>query len=172
VGVNDFFYVPVQYLSCAGIISGYNDNTFRPFANATRGQLTKIIVLGQGWAIDTTGAPHFSDVPTTNPFYGVIETAYNRGIISGYNDGTFKWGNNVTRGQLTKIIVGASGWAIDTTGAPHFTDVGTSNPFYAAIETAYNRGIISGYGDNTFKWGNNATRGQIAKIVFGALSAP
>ena len=92
-----------------------------------------------------------------------IETAYNHGIISGYADGMFRWGNNVTRGQLSKIIVLAEGWTIDTTGGPHFTDVPTTSLFYGYIETAFNHQIISGYADGTFHPVNSATRGQISK---------
>jgi hypothetical protein len=168
----DYFYQSVSYLYCHGAISGYADGTFRPYNNTTRGQLSKIVVLAEGWSINTTGGPHFSDVPESNPFYQYIETAYNHSVISGYSDGTFRWGNNVTRGQLSKIVVSAEGWAIDTTGGPHFTDVPPSDPFYAHIETAYNRGIISGYSDGTFRPGNNATRGQISKIVYLALTSP
>ena len=170
VHATDYFYGPVQYLYCAGAISGYSDNTFRPYNDTTRGQLTKIVVLAKGWAINTQGGPHFTDVPTSNPFYVFVETAFSRGIISGYSDGTFRWGINVTRGQLTKIMVLAQGWELNTSGGPHFLDVLTTNPFYAFIETAYNRGIISGYSDNTFRPGNNATRGQISKIVYQAIS--
>jgi 5'-nucleotidase/2',3'-cyclic-nucleotide 2'-phosphodiesterase/3'-nucleotidase/5'-nucleotidase len=43
-------------------------------------------------------------VPTSNGFYTFIETAYNRGVISGYADGTFRPNANVTRGQLAKMI--------------------------------------------------------------------
>ena len=93
-------------------------------------------------------------------------------MISGYADGTFRWGNNVTRAQLSKIIVIAENWPINTTGGPHFSDVPTSYAFYSYIETAYNRAIISGYADGTFKPGNNATRGQISKIVYNAVTAP
>jgi hypothetical protein len=73
---------------------------------------------------------------------------------------------------LSKIVVEAMNWDIDTSGGPHFTDVPTTDTFYDYIETAYNRGIISGYADNTFRPSNNATRGQIAKIVYGAITAP
>ena len=166
----DYFYTPVTYLACHGIISGYADGTFRPYNNTTRGQLSKIIVGAEGWAIDTSGGPHFSDVPTTNAFYAFIETAYHHGVISGYADGTFRWGANVTRGQLSKIIVVASGWAIDTSGGPHFSDVPATNPFYGFVETAYHHNIISGYADGTFRLGANATRGQISKIVYGAIT--
>jgi hypothetical protein len=168
----DYFYTPVQYLACRNAISGYSDGTFRPYTNTTRGQLSKIIVAAKGWSLHTAGGPHFSDVPTTNAFYSFIETAYYHGIISGYSDYSFRWGANVTRGQLSKIIVGAQGWPTNTTGGPHFSDVPESNPFYAAIETAYNHGAISGYSDGTFRWGADATRGQISKIVYLALTTP
>jgi hypothetical protein len=168
----DYFYEAVIYLACHGAISGYSDGTFRPYNNTTRAQLCKIIVLAEGWPIDTSGGPHFSDVPPANPFYDYIETAYNHEIISGYSDGTFRWGNNVTRAQLSKIVVLAQQWPIDTYGGPHFSDVPPTDPFYGYIETAYNHNIISGYADGTFKPGNSATRGQIAKIVYLAVSNP
>jgi beta propeller repeat protein len=166
----DYFYTPVQWLACRGVLSGYADHTFRPGNYPTRGQLSKLVVLGEGWPTDTTGGPHFSDVPTDYVYYSVIETAVNHGIISVYADHTVRPGADVTRGQLCKIIVGAQGWAIDTTGGPHFTDVPPGSPFYTFVETAVNHGIISGYADHTFRPGNSATRGQIAKIVYGALN--
>jgi hypothetical protein len=50
------------------------------------------------------------------------------------------------------------------------------DPFYTLIETAYNHGIISGYecGQNCleFRPGENATRGQVAKIVHLAVTGP
>ncbi|MFL5731643.1 MAG: S-layer homology domain-containing protein, partial [Chloroflexia bacterium] len=57
-------------------------------------------------------------------------------------------------------------------------DVPTTDTFYTYIETAYSHNIISGYSCGTgtgcleFRPGNNATRGQISKIVFIATSAP
>jgi N-acetylmuramoyl-L-alanine amidase len=162
----------VQYLVCNGVISGYSDNTFRPYNNTTRGQLTKIVVLAEGWTVDCPTTPTFSDVPTTHTFFCYVETAVNHGIISGYADGTFKPENNVTRGQLSKIVVSAEGWADDCPTPGHFSDVPPSDPFFCFIETAYNHTIISGYADGTFRPGNPATRGQIAKIVFEAVTGP
>jgi len=163
-------YQYIDYLANAGIISGYSDNSFRPGNNATRGQFSKMIVLGMGWPIDTTGGPHFSDVSPGSAFYAYVETAYNRGVISGYADSTFRPNNSITRGQISKIIVRAEGWQIDTSGGPHFRDVPPSNPFYAEIETAYHHDIISGYADGTFKWGNNATRAQLSKMLYLSLT--
>jgi hypothetical protein len=184
---DDYFYQAVSYLYCAGVISGYADGTFRPYGNATRGQLAKIVVLAEGWTLcqesgvrsqqsgagsrlltpDSCGQ-HFSDVSVDNPFYVYIETAYSHGVISGYADGTFRWANNITRGQLSKVIVLVEGWAINTQGGPHFSDVSVDNPFYTFVETAFNHEIISGYSDGSFRPGNSATRGQICKIIYSA----
>jgi hypothetical protein len=172
VGESDYFYIPVRYLFCAGVISGYADGTFRPYNNTTRGQLCKIIVLAEGWPADCPPIGHFSDVPPSNAFFCFIETAYARNIISGYADGTFRPYNNVTRGQLSKIIVLAETWPLECPVEPHFTDVPTTSSFYCYIETAYARNIISGYSDGTFRPGNNATRSQICKIVYQAVTQP
>ncbi|MFL5733961.1 MAG: S-layer homology domain-containing protein [Chloroflexia bacterium] len=176
----DYFYEPVRYLYCRGVISGYADGTFRPYNNTTRGQLTKITVLAEGWTTYTPLAPTFRDVPVDHTFYVYIETAYHQGIIAGYGCGAgcleFRPGNNVTRGQLSKIIVLAEQWAIVQPQQPTFQDVPTTDTFYGYIETAYAHNIISGYscgaGCLEFRPGNNATRGQISKIVYLAVTGP
>ena len=166
------FYIEIRYLYCAGIISGYADGTFRPYANTTRGQLCKIVVLAEGWPLLNPPTPTFNDVPTNHTFYQYIETAADRGVISGYADGTFRPGNDVTRGQLSKIVVVAEQWALVNPPIPTFADVPVNHAFYTYIETAYDHGIISGYADGTFRPGNNATRGQICKIVYNAITQP
>jgi hypothetical protein len=165
----DFFYVPVRYLYCAGVISGYADNTFRPYANTTRGQMTKIVVLAFGYPIYTPITPTFIDVPPTHTFYQHIETAAFNNIVSGYSDGTFRPYANVTRGQLSKIDVVAAGWPLINPTVPTFSDVPMENPFYTYIETAFCHGVISGYSDGTFRPFNDATRGQISKIVYESV---
>ncbi len=168
---DDPAYVAVSYLASAGVLSGYADGTFHPYTTTTRGQLAKIVVGAMGWALDTTGGPHFADVVPSNAFYPYVETAYNHGVVSGYADGTFRWGANVTRAQLAKIVVLAAGWALDTSSQGHFRDVTASNPFYAVVETAYANGVINGYADGTFRPVGAATRGQLAQVVYAA-SAP
>jgi hypothetical protein len=103
-------------------------------------------------------------------FYSPIETAYSHGIIGGYGDGTFRPYNDVTRGQLSKMLVLAQGWTLLDPETGHFSDVPRGSAFYTYIETALSRNIISGYGDGTFRPGNNATRGQLAKMLYSALT--
>jgi hypothetical protein len=120
----------------------------------------------------------FTDVDQNNPFYANIRCLACRQIVSGYADGTFRWGADVTRGQLAKIIAGAANLQ---TGIPStqqtFEDVPNANTFWLFIERLSEAGAISGYacggpgepcglGNRPyFRWGANATRGQISKIT-------
>ena len=116
-------------------------------------------------------------MPVGDPFYAVIETAYQWGVISGYRCGTgcleFRPGNNVTRAQLCKVIVLAQNWDISPPGPPVFRDVPPEDPFYGYIDTAYRHNMISGYtcgaGCLEFRPGNNVTRGQTAKFIANAF---
>jgi hypothetical protein len=176
VHATDYFYEAVRALYCRGVISGYGDNTFRPYNNTTRGQLSKIIALAEGWPLVCPDVGHFSDVAPGDPFFCFVETAFAHSVISGYGDGTFRPGANVTRAQLCKIVVLAEGWTLADPPVGHFRDVAANDPFYRYVETAYREAIISGYvcgaGCLEFRPGNSATRGQICKIVFGAISGP
>jgi trimeric autotransporter adhesin len=171
----DYFYEAAMYLACYGVISGYPDGTFHAYDNTTRGQVTKIVVLGFGMAVDTSDGPHFTDVPVDHTFYPYVETAYHYGIVSGYGDGTFRPGDNVTRGQIAKIVVISAmkvkAWTLFNPPIATFIDVPYGSTFYQYIETARREGLIAGYPDGTFRPGNFATRGQIAKITYRAVTA-
>ena len=78
----------------------------------------------------------------------------------------------MTRGQLSKITVGAAGWPLVNPPRPTFNDVAPGTAFYTFVETAVCHGVISGYADGTFRPAANATRGQIAKIEYLALTSP
>ncbi len=156
-------------------------NTAQPSATTPAGSATPtntVIATSTAEATSTATVPagsptptvctiSFSDVPTTHPFYPYIRCLACRGILGGYSDGTFRPDNSVTRGQLSKIVANAAGFSEPVSGQT-FSDVPPSHPFYVYIERMAGRGIIGGYSDGTFRPDNNATRGQISKIVANA----
>jgi hypothetical protein len=167
---DEYFYAPVNYLVSRGIVSGYADGTFRPYNNTTRAQVTKMVVLGEGWTLVNPTRATFSDVERDNAFYTYIETAVQHGILGGYADGTFKPFNDVTRGQITKIVVLARNWSLASPTRNTFSDVPAGSTFFQHVETAVQQGILGGYADGTFRPTNNATRGQVAKIIYNAVT--
>lgn len=165
-----YFYDPVLWLACRGNVSGYADGSYNPYGPTTRAQLTKIVVGVYGWPLLNPTTAHFSDVPRNSTFYPYIETAYARGIISGYSDGTFQPSAAVSRGAISKIVILAAGWTVQNPASDHFGDVPSGTTFYSAIETAAAHGILSGYSDGTFQPYSPATRGQVAKIIYRAFN--
>jgi carboxypeptidase T len=167
---SQFFYRAVDWLTCHHIVSGYDDGTFRPFNPATRAQILKMVVLGEEWELYDPGEPTFSDVLPEDWYYLYVETAFYHGIVGGYQDGTFHPNSNVTRGQLSKVIVSARLWPLLDPTEPHFLDVPRGSTFYTYIETAQAHAVVSGYGDGTFRPDVEATRGQLAKMLYVALT--
>ncbi|MEO8287230.1 MAG: S-layer homology domain-containing protein [Chloroflexota bacterium] len=122
----------------------------------------------------------FTDVPEGSTFYVYIRCLACRDIVHGYSDGTFRPGNNVTRGQLSKMIAGAAGFH-ETASGQTFTDVPPGSTFYQYVQRLATRNMIEGYPCGSvpsepcdgqsrpyFRVSNNASRGQIAKIVSNA----
>lgn len=130
VPTSDIFFRWINRLSNRGLIGGYpcgstgtepcvgpaNRPYFRPNQAATRGQLAKVVSNAAGFQ-DPTTQQTYADVPSSNTFYQFIERLSTRGVIGGYPCGTtpqepcdaqerpyFRWANNVTRGQASKIV--------------------------------------------------------------------
>jgi VCBS repeat protein/S-layer family protein len=122
----------------------------------------------------------FTDVPPSNTFYANIRCLACRGILGGYSDGTFRPNNDITRGQIAKVVSNAAGFN-ESPGAQIYEDVPASNTFYSWINRLSMRGHMGGYPCGTvptepcgtdnrpyFRPNANATRGQLAKIVASA----
>ncbi|MEP6775818.1 MAG: S-layer homology domain-containing protein, partial [Chloroflexota bacterium] len=162
-------YGYVNYLYCHGAITGYSDGTFRPNNTSTRGQFTKILVLSFGWTPYAPALPTFSDVLPASTFYPYVESAVQHGVISGYSDGTFRPGNDVSRAQAAKILVLGKAWPLLSPPNPTFTDVLPGDWAYSYVETAVQHAIVTGYSDGTFRPAISVTRAQLSKMT--ALSA-
>ena len=92
----------IEAAKTAGLISGYPDGTFRPNNLITRAEIAKLVVLGAGFATDTSGAG-FSDI-ATNWAKDFILTAANNGVVNGYSDGTFRPNNHATRAEASVMV--------------------------------------------------------------------
>jgi hypothetical protein len=194
------FYDYIGCLACRGIIGGYPCGGpgepcpgayFRPNTPVTRGQVSKIVSLAAGLADAVPSTQQtFEDVPPGGTFWVYIERLAGREIIGGYacggpfepcvgpgNRPYFRPNNDVTRGQIAKIVSGAAGWTETPTGQT-FEDVPSASTFYLWIERVAVRGIVGGYpcgGDGEpclppgnrpyFRPNNPATRGQLSKIA-------
>ena len=98
-----------------------------------------------------------------------MATAIAEGIFSGYDDGTIRANNNITRAEMVAVIVKSLKLEVASDPALTFADndaIGWAAPFVAkAVEL----GFVNGYEDNTFKPGKDITRAE-AFAVFARVA--
>lgn len=98
----------------------------------------------------------------------VIDKWNYRGVIAGYEDGTFRPDDSITRAEFTKIIATAKGYTTET--AISFSDVSSSDWYYSVLKSAVAAGIITGYVDGTFRPNDQITREEASAIIARAYS--
>ncbi|MEO5953822.1 MAG: S-layer homology domain-containing protein, partial [Chloroflexia bacterium] len=149
-----------------------------PTSTAT---LIPVVVCVQPPPPTSTPCPiTFIDVQQGSTFYDNIRCLACRGVVNGYPVGTFRPQNNVTRGQLSKIVSNSAGFS-NPAGTQIFEDILPGSTFYDFVQRLASRGYIGGYpcggaGEPCvpptnrpyFRPNNNASRGQISKIVSNA----
>jgi micrococcal nuclease len=112
----------------------------------------------------------FADIPVGHPYLPAIRWGKDRGVVSGYPDGTFKPETTVNRAEFLKIVLAAKG--IDATSgetAAVFRDVESGAWYAPYVRYAKDSGIIQGYPDGTFKPGQPVNFAEALKMAYVAL---
>ena len=121
--------------------------------------------------------PPFTDIPCDFWAINEITWAKNRGITTGYPDGTYRPYEPVKRDAMAAFIVRAlfsdnptcqGGVPCEST-QPYFKDVDQSQPFFRHIQKLYEAGITKGYSDGTYRPYENIRRDAMAAFLIRAL---
>ena len=99
---NEWYASAVTYVSDKGLITGYNDGTFGPYDNITRGQLVTILWRMEGKPVSSSAG--FSDVSSSDFYYSAALWAQKNGVIKGYGDGTFGGERLITREEAAVML--------------------------------------------------------------------
>ncbi|WMI82021.1 S-layer homology domain-containing protein [Anaerotignum sp. MB30-C6] len=145
-----------------GLISGYQDGTFKPNKPATRAEFARI--LNQALGLREKGNVAFSDVSVSDWFYNDVSVALGEKYTAGFPDGTFKPNDTITRAQAAVFIAKA----VEVTGGSVgiFTD-SYDIPGWAkdSIGAIVAKGYMSGYPDGTFKPNTVLTRAEAVSTL-------
>jgi C1A family cysteine protease len=171
-------YAQVEACYVAGVVSGYDDGSYRPTAAVARDQMAVYIsrALASGDAAVPTAptTATFSDVPTDYWAFRYIEYAAAQGIVLGYGDGTYGPSTTVDRGAMAVFIARAMAGgdtmvpALSSTG-DIFPDVTSS--YWSAKYISYIKaaGVTSGYSDGYYHPEYTVTRDLMAVYVARAF---
>jgi hypothetical protein len=123
----------------------------------------------------------FADVPTGHAYFSAIIDLKQRGIISGYSDGTFRPGNTINRAEFAKIVIGAAYGMEKTEECMKiadwvypgvFKDVPADAWYVPFLCVARMEGAIGGYDDDTFRGNNTINYAEAAKILALTFQTP
>lgn|GEM_PF-1458416 len=108
----------------------------------------------------------FSDIPKESSESGLIQSAFEKGIVTGYKDGTFRPNDPVTRGQFAAFIDRAYGNYLPNNSNIEFKDVPKTLSSHDAIKKLAGAGIATGYKDGTFKPDGTLTKEDLAMFMY------
>ena len=112
----------------------------------------------------------YSDIKEGTNVSKAVTILSNLGIIDGFEDGTFRPDEKVTRAQMTKLVIGAKNLlaAAETNATQKFNDVPASHWAVGYVAEGVAQGIINGTSETTFDPEATVTFAQATKMLVNA----
>lgn len=146
-------------------IVGYEDGTIRPNGHITRAEAATVffrLLTDEARDANLTDRSPYPDVSAGDWYNKAIATLSRMGILSGYEDGSFRPNATVTRAEFAAMAA-----RFDTEAKPVDTPFTDLTGCWAAdeIAEAYGKGWVNGYGDNTFRPNGPITRAEAVTLI-------
>lgn len=133
---------------------------------ATLAAVVTIPVAVAPFQTEAAVAKPFKDISKANPYYEIIHEMRDKGIISGYEDGTFKPNESISRKHAAALISRAKGSSLPKPKQPYlFKDVSKANPYFVNIQQLQQAGIIEPDAKGNFYPNRILTRAEMAKAL-------
>ncbi|TXK85120.1 S-layer homology domain-containing protein [Paenibacillus sp. N3.4] len=152
-----------------GLVKGYEDGTFKPDAFIARAEL--ITSTNHAFGFKDTSQISFSDVQANDWYYDEITKAQKVGYVTGYEDGTFKPNNNITRQEMA-VVVSKLLSLKPSESASKFADT-VESPSWSngSIGAVIDSGLMNGYNKDSFGPNEKLTRAEATVILDRAVSS-
>ena len=144
-------------------------NKFLKTATALTIMGTSLLGAFTAKAADNTDSLKFNDVPANHWSTKAIYDLANRKVVSGYGNNVFGFGDNVTRGQVARMIYAyVKPIDADASFKNPFTDI-KGHLFEKEILALAKEGLVAGYGEGKFGPDDILTREQMAQVLTNAF---
>ncbi|PED31738.1 cell surface protein [Bacillus cereus] len=118
---------------------------------------------------DNTDSLKFNDVPANHWSTKAIYDLTNRKVVQGYGNNIFGFGDNVTRGQVARMIyMYVKPADADASFKNPFTDI-KGHLFEKEIRALAKAGLVNGFGDGKYGPDDILTREQMAQVLKNAF---
>ncbi|WP_442603636.1 collagenase [Paenibacillus sp. KN14-4R] len=170
---NHWAQADIELLASKRILSGITDITFQPDEQVTRAQFVTMLFRSLGLQIVTSGeARTFTDVSDNDWYAKNVRMAARAGIISGFEDGTFRPDAPITREEIAVMILNVFHNVQQTNrnstsgSTSKFQDRDTISSWaQQAVAELVEQGIVAGITEDSFAPSENATRAQSATLL-------
>lgn len=152
-------------------VNGYADGTVRPNANITRAEAATVfyrLLTDSSRKACFKQTNNFSDVDPDAWYNNAVSTLTNAGILGGYADGTFRPDGEITRAELTAMVMRFYDSGADAAATDAYTDLAGSWA-RQTVDRAAARGLVHGYADGTFRPNSAVTRAETVTILNSVL---
>ena len=175
VGEKKWFYDEVLYVYERGLMTGTTDTKFEPNGKLTRAMF--VTILGRLANAETSETEAFSDIKKVTWFSGYVGWAVEAGIVTGYEDGTFKPNKALTREEMAACIsryVDYMGIKMprESTAPAVFADAKKVAKWAREyVEMLRRAGIVNGDQYENYNPKSNITRAEMATIIMNLIGA-
>lgn len=168
---NNKNYKAITFLEENNILIGYSDGTFLPNKEVNRAEFLKITLEGSNIPLDKNDVLlPFPDTQNTEWYRPYIQKAYDSEWIVGFNDGTFKPGQTITKSEALKILGEVQQWKLnENPQSSPFQDVDLNEWYAKYVVYANNHGYLEENGE-LFEPQNLMTRANISEVLYRTIT--
>jgi uncharacterized repeat protein (TIGR02543 family) len=166
--------VSVNDMGSRLVVDGIGNERYNPDEDMTRAEFAAIVMRGMGMK-PFDGKSPFADVTVSDWYYSAVLTAYDYDLIEGFEDGTFRPQEKITREQAMVILSKAmvitglkenlTDKSIDELLKPYTDAADVSEWAKAGVAASLQAGVVSGRGADQLAPKANITRAEVAAIV-------
>lgn len=163
-----WYYSAIEYVYEHDLMAGTSATTFEPNATLSRAMVAQILYNLEGQPT-VEGESAFTD---TNTHWAAtaITWAQKTGVVSGYENNTFRPNKAVTREELAQMLYNYAKYKeynLTAKGDLTVFPDGSKVSSWAETAMAWANGnrLINGFEDNTLRPGGDSTRAQAASIL-------
>jgi uncharacterized protein (DUF2252 family) len=162
----------IQRAAELGVVAGYADGSFKPEKAVTRAEFIVMLARLSKWAPASSGTA-FTDQDSVGGWAAnAIAAAVQQGVIAGYEDGSFRPNDAITRAEMIVMLARSEKINAAAGAAASFADY-EAIPVWArgSVDAFRQLGFIQGRGNNSFAPQASATRAEATILLLKVLDA-